>query len=453
MDSKVRFTLKGREQETTFSLVEVADGFLLHTTVDGEELKIPLLLENKILTFKDVSEFDRFEEEKNLVEDRLIGLTEEMIDASSSGLEFSEDNGSFLEEKPSYGPDDIYVENKPFSLKQIVDLIEDGDIELTPDFQRNFVWDRTRQSRLIESIFLGLPLPAIYLSQYDDGTLTIVDGLQRLTTIKRFMDDKLVLSNLEYLKTCNGKKKSEVTETLSPLRIRRFGQTQIMCFVIDYRSPHELKFDLFRRLNTGGKPLNNQEIRNCLSKPKLQKALHIMTNTAAFMNATGKSLRKTRMVDQESALRFMYFYDQYSQDNPIGDYNGKMDSTLDAYVNELNKEDNFQAYMDAYEECLEIAYELFGDFTFRKVYTDYDETSKNPINKLLMLVITVLLAQDEYKMLHDDCEVGVLVEPLAKLIEEDEVFFNAITWGTNNSRNISLAFKTIREKLFDSYNK
>src|SRR4030095_7969602 len=123
------------------------------------------------------------------------------------------------------------VENKPFSLRQILDLIESGDIELTPDFQRNFIWDKTRQSRLIESILLGLPLPSIYLSQYEDGRLTVVDGLQRLSTLRSFLKNDLSLSNLEYLTDCNNKTYLELDKVLSPLRIRRFTQTQVMCFV------------------------------------------------------------------------------------------------------------------------------------------------------------------------------------------------------------------------------
>lgn len=116
-----------------------------------------------------------------------------------------------------------------------------------------------------------------------------------MTTIKHFLEDKLVLSNLEYLEKCNNKKYSELESVLSPLRLRRFGQTQIMCFVIDYRSPSKLKYDLFKRLNTGGKPLNNQEIRNCLSRPHLQNVLHEMVKSDAFKNATNGSVKDTRM--------------------------------------------------------------------------------------------------------------------------------------------------------------
>ena len=119
------------------------------------------------------------------------------------------------------------------------------------------------------------------------------------------------LLHLEYLKECNEKRFSEIKKVLPPLRLRRFGQTQLMCFVIDYRSPSRLKYDLFRRLNTGGKPLNAQEIRNCLSKPIVQNALLEMSGSEEFKQATNGTVKDTRLQAQEIALRFLYFRRQY----------------------------------------------------------------------------------------------------------------------------------------------
>ncbi|MBK6785395.1 MAG: hypothetical protein IPG79_17810 [Saprospiraceae bacterium] len=110
-----------------------------------------------------------------------------------------------------------------------------------------------------------------------------------------------------------------------------------MCFVIDYRSPSQLKFDLFRRLNTGGKPLNNQEIRNCLSRPTVQNVLKDMVELESFGNATDWSVKDTRMEAREAALRFIYFNEQYKLSNPVGNYNGDMETTPDNFIDELNK--------------------------------------------------------------------------------------------------------------------
>ena len=291
-----------------------------------------------------------FEETQEVIDERLLGLSGEWMDEQEQG--FESDSSDEDISQPGYGPDDIFVENKPFSLKQINDLIDEGDIELSPDFQRNFIWDNTRQSRLIESIFLGLPLPSIYLSQYVDGRLTIVDGLQRIMTIRRFLRNELRLNNLEYITECNGKTAEQLKEVFSPLRLRRFGQTQIMCFVIDYRSPNKLKFDLFRRLNTGGKPLNNQEIRNCLSRPELRQTLKDMVNTEAFKIATDNSVKDSRMEAQEAALRFLCFYQNFNDNDPVDFYNGNMEDTLDNAVETLNNYSGLKAFIPIYEQAL-----------------------------------------------------------------------------------------------------
>lgn len=148
----VRFKLKDQEQETSFSTIMGEDGrvYLYARLSDNDELKI-LLSQNHETKVFELADKSVFEESVTVIEERLLGLSEEWMAEQEQGFE-SEDM-TYVGTKPGYGPDDIFVENKPFSLKQINDLIDDEDIELSPDFQRNFIWDDTRQSRLIESIF------------------------------------------------------------------------------------------------------------------------------------------------------------------------------------------------------------------------------------------------------------------------------------------------------------
>lgn len=441
MQLEVRFTVKNTTAEIPFTIVEGAseERWFLYSKVNNQEIKYPLINENGILRLENGNPF---EESDDILNERLIGLSSEWIENRSQGFDNTIDFEDI--EKPGYGPDDIFVENKPFSLKQIVDLIHSGDIELAPSFQRNFIWDKTRQSKLIESILLGLPLPSIYLSQYEDGKLTVVDGLQRLTTIKNFMNDDISLTNLEYLEECNNKRFSELEGILSPLRIRRFGQTQIMCFVIDYRSPSQLKYDLFRRLNTGGKPLNNQEIRNCLSKPFVQKILLNMIDQTSFYNATGGSVKDSRMEAREAALRFIYFYEQYQPTNPTGKYSGDMEKTLDEFTDELNKRsfEKLLPYIAIYNKALADAYDLFGDLCFRKVLPETLGGRKSPINKLIMLTFSVLLAKLNLDLDPFTSDSYTFVKKLADFIKEEDQLFEAITYGTNGKWNIDLGFKS-----------
>lgn len=445
--AEVRFKIKGQEQETVFTPVEVGVDkkvFLFGRTPEGIEKKIPLETDSSTGAFM-LSDTSLFDENKDVIEERLLGLSEEWMGELAQGFE----GGSTIEERsqPGYGPDEIFVENKPFSLKQLYDLIEVGDIEIFPDFQRNFIWDDTRQSRLIESILLGLPLPSIYLSQYKDGRLTIVDGLQRIITIRRFLKNELRLNNLEYLIECNGKVYSQLQDVFSPLRLRRFGQTQIMCFVIDYRSPNKLKFDLFRRLNTGGKPLNSQEIRNCLSRPELRYTLKQMVGTEAFGMATGGSVKDSRMEAQEAALRFLCFYHQYDKSGMVSFYNGYMEETLDDAVEFFNDYNGLSEFLPVYEQVMKDAYKLFGCQTFRKVYAS--QSRRSPVNKLLMLAVSVILAKYESKY-RRKIEEGIDLTPLLiRLLEEDTDLFNALTWSTNSKWNVNYTFDCLKKNLFD----
>lgn len=446
--AEVRFKIKGQEQETVFSPIVGEDNklYLFAKTQEGGR-KIELFQDEdtKVFYLKDDS---IFEESADVIEERLLGLSEEWMNEQAQGFESEVKE----EEKPQpgYGPDDIFVENKPFSLKQINDLIDERDIELSPDFQRNFIWDNTRQSRLIESIFLGLPLPSIYLSQYKDGRLTIVDGLQRIMTIRRFLRNELRLNNLEYIQECNGKTYNQLKEVFSPLRLRRFGQTQIMCFVIDYRSPNKLKFDLFRRLNTGGKPLNNQEIRNCLSRTALRQTLKEMVGSEAFALATDHSVKDSRMEAQEAALRFICFYQNYNEaTDPFPFYSGNMEETLDAAVETLNESNDVAQFIPVYDQALKDAFSLFGNQTFRKVYAD--QSRRTPVNKLLMLSVCIILAKYE-PIYRNRIDRGVDLTPcLSELIDTDSDLFNALTWSTNAKWNIEYVFKTLKVKLFDRY--
>ena len=450
-------TPKGKEREYQFAIYKKSDEkfFLrsLENSQDGNPLyEFPLEQEDNHFVLIDDTVF---EESNNVVSEKLLALSLEWIERYSNGMDDSNE-GADVTSKPGYTPDDIIVENKPFSLKQLCDLVKSGDLELAPDFQRNFIWDKTRQSRLIESLLLGLPTPSIYLSQYDDGLLTIVDGLQRITTILRFIDNQLTLCNLEYLTECNGYTYEGLQDILSPLRLRRFGQTQIMCFVIDYRSPQALKYDLFKRLNTGGQPLNNQEIRNCLSRKPLQALLKGMIENESFITATDSSIRNTRMEAQELALKFICFYKKYNEQDFTGTYDGNMDSTLNAEVEALNNllaqnADAALEYKDIFIKTLNLAYALFERYTFRKVYENYNEDGQRryQINKSLFLGITVTLAKnyEKYKQLeHADID---MVGKLAHIIETDTQFFNAMTWSTNSKGNINYVFKSLK-KLFDT---
>lgn len=441
---EVRFTLKGEQNEKTFFLRNEGNEFYLaEDSADGKKYKVQKDEFTNIFTLEDK---DFFDEPSEVIEERMVGLSENWVEAQSQGLEAdSEDMPQ--SQKPGYGPKDIIVNTDSYSISDLMRMVKDQDIEIAPRFQRHFVWDKTRQSRLIESIFLGLPLPSIYLSEYDDGRMTIVDGLQRISTIRDFMNDKLRLCNMEYFDFCNGKTFSELN--LPELQLRRFYRTQITCFKIDYRSPSQLKYDLFRRLNTGGKALNDQEIRNCLSRNEVQSMLYDMISSPEFISATCGSIKDTRMAAQESALRFICFYRFYTNSTNLSGYDGNMSRALDSCVERMNETSKLELdkYVTLFRDSMRLAYSLFGGYAFRKVNYNYKKSRKSSINKSLMLAATVLLAVygDRYILRKN------LTDEFADLLERDKILNDAISWSTSSRKNILYVFDCLKNNLFDKF--
>jgi Protein of unknown function DUF262 len=231
---------------------------------------------------------------------------DQRAEAEGEGDLEPEDTGDDAGPSKPWDPSQIRVNTKTFSLRQIVDEIGDGTIDLAPDFQRGYVWKELQKTRLIESILLGIPLPAFYFNANRDNTYQVIDGVQRLTTARDFASGKFALSeHLEYLKKdLDGK---DFHQLEAPLK-RRFHQTQLVVHVIEATSPSRLKFDIFKRINTGGTPLTSQEIRHCMGRRRSREVLERLASLPSFRQATRltpASMR--RMADRELALRFVAF--------------------------------------------------------------------------------------------------------------------------------------------------
>jgi hypothetical protein len=193
----------------------------------------------------------------------VVGDPEALLEDNAT--EQAEKGETDLPVKP-WDPKYIRITTKNFSIREIYSQISEDELDLAPDFQRSFVWNLRQQTRLIESILLGIPLPAFYFNQDISGAHQVIDGVQRLTTVRLFMSDLLVLaaSHLEYLSSLGGLRYS----TLDAAVRRRFSGTQIVAHVIEPQTPDEVKYDIFNRVNTGGSPLTAQEIRHCMSKQR-----------------------------------------------------------------------------------------------------------------------------------------------------------------------------------------
>lgn len=232
-------------------------------------------------------------------------IIEEYEDNEPTDVEYDPESGADDVVSP-YDPKLIRVDPKVFSVRQVVDMIDEEELDLAPDFQRRRVWRSRQKSLLIESLLLRIPLPVFYFSADSEGKLQVVDGVQRLSAIYEFVKGKMPLSHLEYL----GDELGGMTfdQLRGSIWYRRILNTQILANVIDPQTPDAVKFDIFRRINTGGSPLNAQEIRHCMSSPRSRDFLRSLCDTRSFVEAVGpKIVNHVRMVDRELALRYVSF--------------------------------------------------------------------------------------------------------------------------------------------------
>jgi uncharacterized protein DUF262 len=301
-------------------------------------------------------------------------MTESTEDrAAGEGELEPEDTGDDAGPAKPWDPSQIRVNTKTFSLRQIVDEVGDGTIDLAPDFQRGYVWKELQKTRLVESILLGIPLPAFYFNASRDNTYQVIDGVQRLSTVRDFAEGKFGLSDdLEYLKAeLKGKAFAQLD---APLK-RRFHQTQLVVHVIEATSPSRLKFDIFKRINTGGTPLTSQEIRHCMGRRRSREVLERLAKLESFRLATRLTPAATRrMADRELTLRFVAFRRLLAA-GPAGLARYAEFDTLDGFLLEATEAlDDASKLSDAEVAAIEASFDLamknalavFGKHAFRK---------------------------------------------------------------------------------------
>ena len=348
-----------------------------------------------------------------------------------------------------WDPNLIRITSKSFSLRHIVDMIEGQEIDLAPDFQRRFLWGGPQKSRLVESILLRIPLPAFYFNEEKDGKLQVVDGVQRLMAIYEFArgalsdapgkhDAKLLLENLQYLSELNG----VGYDGLNPALRRRFDGTQIFVNVIDPQTPDTLKFDIFQRINTGGIPLNGQEIRHCISASASRSFLKRCASLKSFEDATMGSVKDhRRMVDRELALRFYAFRQTdwlvtYTESKSWDDFLLHMTRKLDAAPPAA-----LDWAVNDFDRAMQHAWLLFNGTVFRKPA----DKGVNPINRSLFESWAVALAEVDPADTLPRKE-AIVQEARRRMAGETE-YINSYTMATSDLKRINKRFNVARQIL------
>ena len=393
---------------------------------------------------------------ENILEELINDFLKKELERRQEGFDESEDNEA--EEPQPYDPKKINIRNERWSLSHVYDLINKyEEIDLSPDFQRNFIWDRKRRSQLIESLMLRIPIPAFYLSETETGKFQVVDGLQRLSTIRDFFGNKFYLKGLEYLKEQEGRYFRDIGQDKGIDRsfVRTIQLTQINVNIIEAKSPAKVKYDVFRRVNTGGKPLNNQEIRNCMAEKDTRYFINELAFSDIFKKATGNSVKTTRMQAQEMVLRFISFWHERIVHSPGWEYTGNMTGYLDNSLERMNrnKTKNHEEIRQAFHWGMQNAYHLFGKYCFRKCLPEHllPGAKKQLINKSLFTTWSVLLSQFPPNMIVSKTGFEAFAKTLADYLKNNEEYYQVVSYRTNDKKSIDTAFKEtgklIKEKL------
>ena len=396
-----------------------------------------------------------------------------------------------------FDPEKIEVITRSMTIDLLLSRIRSAAIDLEPDFQRRRgIWNEVRQSRLIESILLKIPLPTFYVAEDIEENWAVVDGIQRLTTITRFVDPeaigetRLVLQGLEYLEDAYAGKHFE---ELPPRLQRRLKETELVVHVIRHGTPEPVKFNIFARINTGGMPLSAQELRHALTPGPARKILEDWSLGKEFKQATASGVRDERMADRELVLRFVAFrltrYDLYQGGDfdqflseamrrlnsiaaevelegaeakaTIPNVPEEMELPLTPVADAVDVTEYEQACTDErkpeseplslasleaeFKSAMETAFAIFGDDAFRKRYREDDP--RHPINKALFETVAVNLAaldQDQRNLLverKDDVR-----NSLMELMNISK-FDTAVSQGTGNPAKVRTRFGEL-EKIF-----
>ena len=361
---------------------------------------------------------------------------------------------------------DISVIPNDFNVMTINSLIESGVISM-PAFQRNYVWDRKRASRFIESLILGLPIPQIFLYQVERNKYSIIDGQQRLLTIYFFVKQRFprsgkrtflrkvfdengnipdsVLSDneifqdfkLQFAKQENGAPhplNNKKYHTLDVAQKSSFDLMPIRCMSIRQNRPEDdgSIYEIFSRLNTGGLNLSPQEIRGCLYRSDFYKMIYSLNSEPCWRNIVGKKEEDDKFRDVEVLLRsYALLYDG-------GLYSGSMIRFLNRFSKEAQGFDG---------EKIEQSKKLFFDFI--SVCADIDKkdflTQTGSFNVSLFDAVFVTISE---KILADGIEQAAITQDAFDALKKDENFKNAITHSTSHVESVKTRLRLARKYLY-----
>lgn len=282
--------------------------------------------------------------------------------------EIDEEIDEEVDDKDSHYPNrKLYTNRKDLSLRELVLLINEGELILQPDYQRGYVWNNKQASKFIESILMRIPVPNIFLSENPDGTTEVIDGQQRLTAVYKFVSNEFRLTGLRTLHELNG---LDFENLLGPYR-KIWGQRSMSAITLESETDSEIKFDIFQRINEGAIKLNSQELRNVIYRGKLVDAISELTKNNIFASIfASKKIAVLRKRDAEFISRMLAMNELVENHNQSLDldsnYSGRIITTLiNFYEKNRNDEAKIFEMKKQFIDTISTIYEFIGEDMFK----------------------------------------------------------------------------------------
>lgn len=336
-----------------------------------------------------------------------------------------------------YPLDQLAIRDERRSAVDVVRRLDRGRFVLDPDFQRAFLWDEKKQSRLIESILLRIPLPVFYLAEDPEGRLIVVDGRQRLTTLQRYFrgESRLTLPDRPEL---HDKRFNDLDARLQ----NRLEDCQLHFYIIDHSVPERARLDIFERVN-GGEVLTRQQMRNAIYNGPATVLLREEAESELFLEATGRSLSVKQMRDREFVNRFC----AYSL-LPLETYKGDMDKWLADALKLIAKMTHAQrdALRDRFRRALRNNLAVFGRHAFRKHRKD--DQPRSVLNASLFDVMAQGLADRDEEVVKERAEA---LRQAFYLLMTHERFIKAITYGPNTANEVRTRFEIAQRMMAEVF--
>ena len=343
-----------------------------------------------------------------------------------------------------HGRNNIFTEQGDPEIDSLYRKYKKRKLDVQPDFQRQFVWNEKQSSQLIESALLKIPLPVVYISQEKDGKEYVIDGQQRLTAFFRFVDGEFPLSGLTEFVGYNGKFFNGINEEDQDKVL--YCKIRTITFLKESANEN-LKFEIFKRLNSGAVSLNDQELRNCIYRGPYNQLLRKLAENEEFKSLMGFTKPHKRMIDVELVLRFSAFFHQtYLK------YTPSLRSFLNAEMKQYQKisPEEGQQLEEAFRNALNIVKALLGENAFKRYSRG---TSKNDPdghwepkkNKALYDILMFSFAKANKHAIFG--KLDAIHEELIYLMTEDQDFIDSIEGGTGSLSAVKKRFDTWRLAL------